>query len=77
MVHNINYPLPPEWYISWSEATPIIISYGYIESHQCLSTGLDNLEVFYDKESYTARLLQFGIVENNEIIPVYNEAQNG
>jgi hypothetical protein len=76
MVKDINYPIPPEWFIAWSEGTPILISYGYIESHQCLTTGLDNLEVFYDKESYEARLLQFGIVESDSLTLSINEGSD-
>lgn len=62
MTHNINFPKPPEYYIAWSGTiTNPIVAYGYVNSFQCLETGLDNLEIFYDKPSYEARLMEFGI----------------
>jgi hypothetical protein len=67
MTQDINYPKPPEYYIAWSERSPLLISYGYVESNQCLSTGLDNIEVFQDEESFQARLLDFNIVFNQDL----------
>lgn len=67
MTFDINYPIPPEYYISWSgEGESLLISYGYIESHRSLTTGLDNLETFTEEAPYLARLAEFGINPNEE-----------
>lgn len=33
---------------------------------QCLITGLDNLELFFDKNSYVSKLNEFGILLDTE-----------
>lgn len=61
---TIKYPESPLYFIAWTEATPArIVSYGKVESSQCMESGLDNIETFFDEEIFRNRLLQFEIYD--------------
>lgn len=59
---NINYPIPPKWYIAF---TGNRYSYGKIESNQCMTSGLENIETFTEEAPYLARLTQLGISQED------------
>lgn len=61
-MYDVNYPNPPKYYIAWSGNIPgDIISYGKIESDQCLTTGLNNMETFIEEQDFISKLSDFGI----------------
>lgn len=58
MVHSVNYPPVPTYYIATGDNA---ISYGLTGVENCTTTGLANLEAFTNEEDYVARLLELGI----------------
>ncbi len=67
MIHEINYPVPPVWYISY---TPDLYnSYGYLSSDECLATGMELLETYLTEEEWHARLIKLGFI-TEEIIEI-------
>lgn len=50
------------------------VHYGQLEANQEIATGQANLEIFDNEEDYNARLLEFGIVvQDNLNIEVKND----
>lgn len=59
MTNEINYPKTTTYYIANGSGE---ISYGKIEPDQCMTTGLQNVEQFTDRDTWVDRLLVLGIV---------------
>lgn len=58
-MQTINFPNPPKYYIAYTGST---FSYGFVQSNQCLETGLDNIETFDLKSEYLIRAAELGII---------------
>ena len=58
---NIRFPVPPVWWITWSDDTETtVLGYGYVASSEVLST-IQYITTYLDEAVWKSVLLQHGI----------------
>ena len=58
---NIRFPVPPVWWITWSDDTETtVLGYGYVASSEVLST-IQHITTYLDEAVWKSVLLQHGI----------------
>ncbi len=58
---NIRFPVPPVWWITWSDDTETTVSgYGHVASSQVLST-IHHITTYLDEVVWKSVLLEHGI----------------
>ena len=58
---NIRFPVPPVWWITWSDDTETtVLGYGYVSSSEVLST-IQHVTTYLDEAVWKSVLLQHGI----------------
>lgn len=61
-MRDINYPSSKTWFIA---NTGDQYSYGCVDVDQCMTTGLDEVQLFYSEESFLNKLNELGIESQN------------
>ena len=60
---KLNYPTDTTYFIAWGAD---VVAYGVTEPDQCTETGQPNFETFTDFDLFTARLLDLGVIYEEE-----------
>lgn len=71
-MHNLNYPTQTIYYIAYnidSQGNREPKSYGLVNTDQCLTTGLENIETFDSEENFLARAQELNLTIDFQVSP--------